>query len=186
MMDKIEMSTLRYKRCTAMGMTNQAALELPEKLSADHLEGVDGVQERLGNGHKRVSVDEAEGEACIVCRFVPDNSHSHLHPHLHFHPPCIRSMLGVNVLGICSPCQMFLSDSVEESSQDTISCMRGSDCQVLVDVVVLLDVVFWLNSAVSQDTISCMRDSDCQVVVVAIIAAALLDVVFFACQASQD
>ena len=56
--------------------------------------------------------------------------------------------------------------------------MRGSDCQVLVDVVVLLDVVFWLNSAVSQDTISCMGDSDCQVVVVAIIAAALLDVVF--------
>ena len=59
-----------------MGMTNQGAVEFPEKLSADHLEGLDGVQERLGNGHKRLSVDEAGGEACIVCRFVPDHSHS--------------------------------------------------------------------------------------------------------------
>jgi len=96
----------RYKRCTAMGMIKPPAVNQSD---AAHLEGIDGVHERLGNGHKeRLSVDEADGEACIVC----------------------RSLLGVNVLGICSPCQMFLSDSVEESSQDTISCMRGSDCQV--------------------------------------------------------
>ena len=129
-----------------MGMTNPAAVELPEKLSANHLEGVDGVKERLGNGHKRLSVDEAEEEACIVCRYVQDRPrprprpHSHLHPHFIF-TFLVRSMLGVNVLGICSPCQMFLSDSVEESSQDSISCMRGSDCQVVVvDVVVAIAV----------------------------------------------
>ena len=41
-----------------------------------HLEGVDGV---LGNGHNRLSIEgEADGEACIVCRFVPDHPHSHL------------------------------------------------------------------------------------------------------------
>ena len=33
-------------------------------------------------------------------------------------------------LGIVVGCWLFLSDSVEESSQDTISCMRGSDCHV--------------------------------------------------------
>jgi len=93
----------RYKRCKTMGMTKSPAVEIP----ADHLEEVDDLQER--NGKKRTSVDQEEGEgSCIVC----------------------RSTLGVNLLGICSPCQMFLSDSVEESSQDTISCMRGSDCQV--------------------------------------------------------
>ena len=59
----------------------------------------------------------------------------HIHPHFIF-TFLVRSMLGVNVLGICSPCQMFLSDSVEESSQDTISCMRGSDCQVVALFVV--------------------------------------------------
>ena len=116
-------------------MTKTSAVEFPEKLSAD---GVIDIQERLGNGHKRLSVDEADGEACIVCRFgriilvlifVLLSPDSHL--------PCIRSMLGVNVLGICSPCQMFLSDSVEESSQDTITCMRGSDCQVVRDIVVV-------------------------------------------------
>ena len=75
-----------------MGMTNPAAVELPEKLSADHLEGVDDVQERLGNGHKRLSVDEAEEEACIVCRYVQDRPHSHLYhsysSSFHFHLPC--------------------------------------------------------------------------------------------------
>ena len=47
-------------------MTKTSAVEFPEKLSAD---GVIDIQERLGNGHKRLSVDEADGEACIVCRF---------------------------------------------------------------------------------------------------------------------
>merc|ERR1711892_1269682 len=40
------------------------------------------------------------------------------------------SKVHVNDLRICSYCQMFLADSVEESSHDTISCMRSSDCDV--------------------------------------------------------
>ena len=50
--------------------------------------------------------------------------------------PCIKecivccSKVQVNDLQICSYCQMFLSDSVEESSHHTISCMRSSDCEV--------------------------------------------------------
>jgi len=36
----------------------------------------------------------------------------------------------VNDLNLCSPCQTFLSDSVEESSHDTITCMGSKDCEV--------------------------------------------------------
>ena len=83
--DESDMSILRYKRCKAMGMTKPTAVEFPEKLSANHLNGVDGVQERQGNGHTRLSVDEAEGEVCIVCRFVLDHPQSHnFFPHFVF------------------------------------------------------------------------------------------------------
>ena len=60
-----------------MGMIKLQAVEHPEKLSANLLEETEGVEERQGIGLKRGSVDEPEGESCIVCRFVPDHPHSH-------------------------------------------------------------------------------------------------------------
>jgi len=60
-------------------------------------------------GDKKEGKEEKEGrEGCAVC----------------------TSSLQTNRLGICQPCQMFLTDSVEENSQDSISCMRGGGCQV--------------------------------------------------------
>ena len=59
-------------------------------------------------GRKRAPGCQEKAALCVVC----------------------RSGLPVNSLGTCSPCQMFLSDSVDESSQDSIACMRGNDCLV--------------------------------------------------------
>ena len=80
-----------------MGMTKPPAVEMSVEISSDHLKGVDAV---LGNGHNRLSVDdEAEGEACIVCRLVTDHSRLCLHLHFMF-IFLLRSILGVNLFCI--------------------------------------------------------------------------------------